>query len=322
MLGLVAAGDPMSGVTLALWIVVLVGGLAASGLAAGKALESGQALAEAARVSPFVVGLTVMAVGTDLPEIANSIVASAAGRGDLNVGDSTGSAATQVTFVLGLLCLLRPVRAERTFVASAGVFIVAALLLAASLMRDGHLSRIDGGMLLVVWLVTTYAVSRTARRSRTAQPTLFGQGVGRELTLMMAALAVVAVGAVGAVTAFGEITERLDVPEYATSFFVLSIGTSLPELLVDGRAVRRGAGAIALGDILGSSLVDSTLSLGIGPLCFPTTVSDAAASGTLVTAGVIALVVLILLRRRDHHRRTGVLLVGCYAVLFPLLIVA
>ena len=63
-------------------------------------------LATSVGVPPFLIGITIMSVGTDLPEIANSIIASLGGHGDLNVGDSIGSAATQVTLGLGLLPLL------------------------------------------------------------------------------------------------------------------------------------------------------------------------------------------------------------------------
>ena len=118
----------------------------------------------------------------------------------------------------------------------------------------------------------------------------------------------------------GEITDSMGVPEYATSFFVLSVGTSLPELIVDGRALRQGSGALALGDILGSTLVDSTLTLGIGPLLFPIEVSDAATNGTFIVAGVVFFAVLILLTRREHRWPTSILLFALYLALFPLVI--
>lgn len=303
-----------------LWIALIIGGLTVSGLASGKALRSAELLGQAAGLSPFVIGLTIMSVGTDLPEIANSISAAVAGRGDLNVGDSTGSAATQITFVLGALMCMTPMATRRSFVATSGFWTVGALLVGAALMRDGEISRLDGLLLVVLWLAGTAFVGWTSRSERTTQPSLFTPGIGSQVLRTLTSLAVVGAGAVAAVHGFGQVTDQLGVPEYVTSFFVLSVGTSLPELLVDGRALRRGSGALALGDILGSSLVDATLSLGIGPLVVPTAVSDASGRGTLLVAGVVAMAVCVLLARTMHRWTSGIVLIGLYALLYPLLL--
>jgi cation:H+ antiporter len=306
---------------IALWVALMVAGLAISGVASGKALRSAESLGQLAGLSPFVIGLTILSVGTDLPEIANSLTAAVAGRGDLNVGDSTGSAATQLTFVLGLLLLMRPMTTQRVFVATTGAFTVIALVVGAALMMDGEISRLDGGLLVCAWVGSTFVVARTSRLDRTSQPSLFGSGALRELRRTLVALAAVGGGAVAAVTAFGQITDELGVPEYATSFFILSVGTSLPELLVDGRAIRSGSASLALGDLLGSSLVDSTLSLGVGPLAVPTDVSTEAAYGTLIVSAVVAGAIIFLLTRTRHSWPSGLVLIGLYAALFPLLIV-
>lgn len=305
---------------IAAWAAGVVGGLLIAVLASRRALSAAVDLARVAGLSPFLIGVTIVGVGTDLPEIANSISAAAADRGDLIVGDATGSTATQMTFVLGVLCLLFPVRTDRRFVASSGLMMALALLAGAALLSDGVISRIDGTLLIGAWILGTAVVGATSRTRRTDQPSLFTRGIGQDVLATLGALALVGAGAVSAVFAFGQITDELGVPEYVTSFFVLSVGTSLPELLVDGRALRQGHGSLALGDILGSSLVDSTLSLGIGPLLFPVDVSSEAADGTYVVAAVVALAVLVLLARTEHRWLTGVVLIGLYAALFPLLI--
>lgn len=302
------------------WIALIVGGLAVSALASGKALRAAESLGQAAGLSPFVIGLTIMSIGTDLPEIANSISAAVAGRGDLNVGDSTGSAATQITFVLGVLLFMSPIATRRSFVAASGLWTVGALLVGAALMRDGEISRIDGLTLVGLWLAGTVFVGWTSRDERTSQPKLFTPSVANQAFKTLVSLAAVGAGAVAAVQGFGHVTDQLGVPEYVTSFFVLSVGTSLPELLVDGRALRRGSGSLALGDLLGSSLVDSTLSLGIGPLVVPTIVSDASGSGTLLVAGVVAVAVCVLLSKTRHQWTTGAVLIALYALLYPLLL--
>jgi cation:H+ antiporter len=304
-----------------LWVLALVAGLSVSAIASGRALHAAQSLGQRAGLSPFVIGLTIVAIGADLPEIANSISAAYSGHGDLNVGDSTGSAATQITLVLALLCFMRPVRTEHGLVMVGGLSAVVALLVAAAVMGDGWISRSDGLLLVGGWIVSTGLIGFTTNVHASRQLTLFTRGAGRDLGAAIFALSIVAGGAVIVVMAFVAITEDLGVPEYITSFFVLSIGTSLPELLVDGRALREGSGSLALGGIVGSSLVDSTLSLGIGPALFPVAVSDKAASGTLVVAAIIAVALVILISRRVHGWRSGVALLGVYAALYPLLLI-
>ena len=113
-------------------------GLGLTVVASQRTLDAAQSMARSLGLSPFLVGMTVVALGTDLPEIANSITASATGHGDVNVGDSIGSSVTQITLVLGLLCLFNRVPTERRFVAVAGPTTVVAVLLGALLRGRRH----------------------------------------------------------------------------------------------------------------------------------------------------------------------------------------
>ena len=305
---------------IALWVILLLGGLLVTILSSHQTLESAKRLATQLNLSPFVIGMTVVAVGTDLPEIANSITASATGHGDINVGDSIGSVVTQITLVLAILCAMRTIKTDRTFVAISGLITVLAVLIGAALMADDQITRTDGIVLLTFWLVGTLAVQRTGHIASTHQPRLFDQGVRRSLRQLVVGLGGVAIGAVAAVRAFSEIASELDVPEYTTSFLILSLGTSLPELAIDGHAIRKGESALAMGDIIGSSFVDATLSLGIGPTLFPIAVSGQAATGSLVAAAVVAATILFLLSRPAHDRRSTIVLVALYAGAYSVLI--
>jgi cation:H+ antiporter len=116
------------------------------------------------------------------------------------------------------------------------------------------------------------------------------------------------------------LAEAMSVPEYVIAFFGASIGTSLPELIVEFTAVRRGQSELAIGDALGSSFVDATLSIGIGPLIAPVAVSaDLAVRGSLVAAAAVVLVVSLLAARRRHDWLTGLALVAIYVAFYLLL---
>ena len=269
-------------------------------------------------LSAFVIGVTIVAVGTDLPEVANSIIASARDHGDLNVGDSTGSVVTQLTAVLGVLCFVRGLESTRRFILTVGVMTVLSLLTAAVLFADGRFNRADGALLVAFWLGGTFIIQRpTERIVRPAkEPGVTRQLVGRTLFF----LSLVGLGATVAVESFTRAAEALGAPEYLLSFFVLAAGTSLPELVIDYRALRQGSGELAMGDLLGSSFVDATLSPGIGPLLFPTALSAGIARGSLVAALIVAAATVLLIRSPRPTRWTGIALIGLYLAMYPLLL--
>ncbi|HEY5650550.1 MAG TPA: hypothetical protein VIW46_03815, partial [Acidimicrobiia bacterium] len=103
------------------WTLLAISGFWLALVASRRVATHANALVQATRLSPFVVGMVVLAIGTDVPEIVNSIVTSAAGHGDLNVGDSIGSTLTQMTLVLGILPFLtRSLEVQRRAVVAIG----------------------------------------------------------------------------------------------------------------------------------------------------------------------------------------------------------
>ena len=298
---------------IALWASAVVVGLALAVFASHQTLDSARSLAERLGLSTFVIGLTVVAIGTDLPEIANGIMASATGHGDIVTGDALGSAVTQVTLIMAILCLIRPLVADRGLVAASGLVTVLALLVAAALTADSQLSRTDGAVLVAFWSAGALAIHRTGYVHTSRQQKLFGRGTWTDLRGLVVGLAGVGAGATLAVTGFAEVADRLGLPEFAISFLLLSLGTSLPELVVDAAAIRQGQTSLALGDLIGSSFVDASLALGIGPLLFPISVSGSASSAALVSALAVAAAVAILMARRKHAKGTAALLATVYA---------
>ena len=312
----------MMSLELMMWLGVGVVGFAIALLASRRVAHHATVVVERTSLSPFFVGMVLLAIGTDIPEIVNSIVTSAAGHGDLNVGDSVGSALTQVTLVLGLLPFLtRRIETDSRAVQAIGGLTVGALLLGVLLVGDGRLTRIDAGLLLAAWVAAIFVTRDVgqvpAAREGGPDP---GRRIGHVLGAFMF-LAIVGGGAVLAVLAMVEIAGLLNVPEYYVSFFGASLGTSLPELMVDVTAIRRGAVGLAIGDAFGSSLVDATLSLGIGPALFPIAVdAGLAVRGGLFAAVAIALVTLLVGWRGVLNRRTGAVLIGLYLLAYFVLL--
>ncbi len=303
------------------WIALGVLGFAVAISASHRVADRATAVVEASNVSPFFVGAVLLAIGTDIPEIVNSLITSAAGHGDLNVGDSVGSALTQVTLVLGLLPFLAgTVRTDGRAVLAVGSLTVAALLLGVVLVVDGRLGRFEATLLLIGWLVAVYVTRNTSRIPHFSEDGPRSGPKARNIASALFYLLIVGAGAALAVLAMIRTAEILAAPEYVISFFGASLGTSLPELIVVVTAIRAGAVGLAIGDVFGSSLLDATVSLGIGPLLFPITVdASRAVPGGLYTAAAVALATMIVGGRAVHDRWTGaavlVLYVAAYVVL-------
>lgn len=305
-----------------LWLVVLATGLLVAIFSSRWAVGHLTEFAAGTRIPPFVVGITLVSIGTDLPEIANSIVASVTGHGDINVGDSVGSAMVQSTLVLGLLPLIAgafPIARGR--VARIGGATIFALLVGAALMSDGYLSRLDAGVLIVGWVMGTVLVWRDLPED--AQPFIKGERERnlRHLGIAAFGLVLVGAGATTAIEALVRLAEVWEFPEYLIAFIVASVGTSLPELVVDITAVRRGQWDLAVGDALGSSFVDSTLSIAIGPLLIPISVTASiAVSGSLLAAAAIGVAVLTLTVRKQHDRLSGAILIATFLAVYAALL--
>ncbi len=297
---------------LAIWIIGLVIGIAIAAGGSKRAVGSALDVVDELGVSASFIGITVMAVGTDLPEIANSIMASLSDHGDVNVGDSTGSAFTQVTLILAVLILVAGLpsnlrRDESKVAVPIGLMSVAALVLLAILISDGELSRLDGLMLVAGWFAAIVVLERQSREGEGA-PRIPSGGVGKSILVTIAWLAVVGGAAAVIVRSFVGLTEIIGVPEYIASSIVLAFGTSVPELVVDWTAIRRGAAALAIGDLFGATLIDSTMSVGIGPVVRSTAISAEAVTGTLVIAIGIAVTTLLVAFVASRRALAGALL--------------
>ena len=308
---------------IAVWLLLTVAGFALAIVASRYATVYAQVAALRVGVPPLIIGLTLVGIGTNLPEIANSVIASLSDHGDLNAGAAIGSVAVDVTLVLGLLPFFAGAfYFSRIDLRAVAISIMFALGLGLLLVLDGELSRIDGAVLLLAWAAGTAAIWTSGSRLSEAEVRETSEGpAATQVLATIGALVVVAAGASIAVVGLVNVAEIAGVPEYAISFFGTSIGTSLPELVFDIIAVRRRAWGLALGDAFGSAFVDATISLGIGPLVAPTAVdTDLAVRGAIGALLAVGLVLAVFWGRRRIDRPVGLLFIAAYVALYPLIL--
>jgi len=146
-------------------ILVLIGGLVLLVFSSDTAVEHSVSIASALGASPLIIGIVLVSIGTDLPEVANSIIASAAGHGDINMGDSLGSILAQVTLVLGLLpFLVGTFKVNRKEVLVMGACQVLAIIIAVSMAEKGYITRLNAFLLVASWVIFMVILKRYRKK--------------------------------------------------------------------------------------------------------------------------------------------------------------
>ena len=259
-----------------------------------------------------MIGLLLVSIGTDLPETTNSITSCALGHGDIDVGDSLGSAMTQMTLILGLLPLIGGTsKVKRKEIIVVGSCQISAFILAVSIAGQGEFTRINALFLVTSWIIFMLITRNVIRKEhvipRSASKTL------HHLMIAILGFIGIAVGAYILVQSVIVLSSVLHISEYFVSFFLVAIGTSLPELVVDLAALRKKQYQFAIGDIIGSSIVDAIVSIGTGQLLFPTKVSGELARITGLYAIFASIIVLFVLAFREKvDKKAGILFIALY----------
>jgi len=300
-------------------ILVLIVGLTLLVFSSDKAVKHSISIASALGASPLMIGLILVSIGTDLPEVANSIIASTAGHGDINVGDSLGSILAQITLVLGLLpFLVGTFKVKRKEVVVIGACEVLALIIAVSMAEKGYVTRMNAVFLVASWLILMLIVRNVTKKKATEKKYIAPSTDRRYFYhFRKAALGFmgVAIGAYVVIQSVIALSAVFHISEYLVSFFVVAIGTSLPELVVDLTAIRKSQYELAIGNTIGSCIFDAGFSIGIGPLIFPIVVSGRLATITGSYAILVSIVVILILTLREKvDKMSGVFFIFLYAL--------
>lgn len=307
---------PIAGLILGLVILIY---------SSNKAIEHTIKIALEWGISPFIIGVIIVSIGTDFPEIVNSIVSSSLGHADISIGDSIGSVFTQMTLVIGLLpFVIKKFRVNRKKILIIGACEVLALILAVSIAEKGYITRINALLLVASWPVFVLLI-QSAIRKRSIEdrdPTeIFVKKNFSHFLFVILGFIGVSIGAYVVVQSVIQISVSFQVSEFIISFFVLAIGTSLPELVVGVMAIRKGQIELTIGNAIGSCIVDATIAIGIGQLLFPQIVSGQTAmiTGLYAIFGSIVVIITLALRKK-LDKKAGALFILIYLLSYVLVI--
>jgi cation:H+ antiporter len=287
----------------------------AEGLVRGSA-----SIAARLGLTPLVIGLTVVAFGTSMPELVVSIGASLDGKGPIAVGNVVGSNIGNIALILGLAALIQPLRVQAQIVrVDLPILLVASVALVA-ILADGAVGRVEGGLLFAGLLAYIGTSLRLARREPAAVEAEFVEGMPRagrsaalDAGMVAAGLALLVLGARLLVTGAVDIAEGFGLSQAVIGLTIVAIGTSLPELATSVVAALKGQGDIAVGNVVGSNLFNILGILGITALVRP--LAQSGMSSVDLGVMLVLTVVLLPLMRSGFRvsRAEGGVLVAGYA---------
>ena len=287
-----------------------------------KAVEHSIKIASILGASPFIIGLVLVSIGTDLPEIANSILSCATGHGNINVGDSLGSVLTQITLILGLIAILsKDFILKRKEVMISGLCLILVLILTVYIVQKGYISRLNAFILFSTWPFLMLLTGKLTEKDVKKQFVYhYKPNIKRDFTIAILSFVGVAIGAYILIQSVIRLSSVFKVSEFFISFFIVSIGTSLPELIVDLTAIRKKEYELAIGDIIGSCIVDATVSISIGNLLFPNLISGNLAMITGLYAILASIIVIATLALRNKlDRKVGIFFIFVYLFSYTML---
>ncbi len=268
-------------------IIFIIVGLALLGAGGELLLRGASSIATLARMSPVVIGLTVVAAGTSMPELVVSVQAAMAGSPDLSVGNVVGSNIFNIVAILGVAALITPLRIHGNTVRLEWPLMFLALCQLHLLARDGVIDRLEGGFFALALVLFVVYVVRIARREASPAETaefaaltataLGGSGARAWMTSLAALLAGVALLVLGSsslVRGAVELARLAGLSETIIGLTIVAAGTSLPELAASAVASWRGRDDIAVANVIGSNLFNVLGILGVTALVRPLPVSD------------------------------------------------
>ena len=268
------------------WMFVILGLVLL--VAGGEGLVRGASgIALAARLSPAVVGLTIVAAGTSMPELVVSIQSAVKGNVGIAIGNVVGSNIFNIGAILGLAAVVSPLRVMGNTVRMEWPVMMLAALQLFLLARDGVVDRVEGGFLLAAMVAfTAYAVwlGRNASTAAEAEgfdemvTASFGASGGKALTYNLLAIVVgvglLAGGSTLLVQGAVGIASALGVSETVIGLTIVAAGTSTPELVTSLVASKRGRDDIAIANVVGSNIFNVLGILGVTALVRPLDVPE------------------------------------------------
>ena len=310
-------------------IGLVVGGLLLLACGGEVLLRGAVGLATRLRLTPAIIGLTVVAAGTSVPELAVSTIAWFQGQTDIAVGNIVGSNIFNIVFILGLCALIGPLTIGGNTIRLEYPVLALVTLMCVALTQDGAVSRLDAVLLLAVYVCfTAYMVALVRDQMNATEEQEFGaevqdlggapatvKGLPALLGFVAGGVVLLGVGAQFTVNGAVALAQWFGLSERVIGLTIVAAGTSLPEVVTSLVSAARGRDDVAIGNVIGSNLFNILFILGVSGLVSPLSVHPAImSSDNWWMLGVTLLLFPVMLTGRRINRIEGAGLLAIYVV--------
>lgn len=285
-----------------MWIDILwiVAGLVLILVGSDWLVDGASGVARKYGISEFVIGMTIVGIGTSMPELVSSLISAIQGHGDMALGNVTGSNICNILLILGVTALISPIKYTRSnirkdipFAILVSLFLIVMLYNCFGLfgeMGTPGISRVDALYLLSIFAVFMIDSFKTAKNGAEEEDaSVKHMPMGKAIIYVLLGLAGLIFGGQVFVDHTVSIAERFHVSEAFISITLMAVGTSLPELATCVVAAMKGKNQLALGNVIGSNVFNISLIIGTSAAISPFEIQSISAVDMVMVVVVVVL---------------------------------
>lgn len=270
-------------------------------------------------ISQFVIGATLVAFGTSLPEMAASLMAAGHGKTDMAIANVVGSVTFNIVLILGLVFIIaKNMNPKRDLFALDSAWVVVPVVLFLIMIQDGVISRFDGVLFLLLMVSYLLFLFKNAKGDLDGEidEELLVEKFNwlKTVALLLVGFAFVIGGAHFVVESGSNIAREFGVSEWIIGLFMISLGTSLPELVVSLVAIRKGNADMSIGNIIGSNVANFSMVLGSASLLMPLSIDLVATKFDIFIMVAASVTLLFILANKLYSKAGGIFLLTILAL--------
>lgn len=269
-------------------------------------------------ISHFVIGATLVAFGTSLPEMAASMMASGVGKSDMAVANVVGSVIFNITLVLGAVFVLaKNMKTKRDLFGVDSAWVIVPVIIFFLMSQDGVIGRFDGVLYLLVmvsYLIFLFTSSKDDLEGEIDESLKEKFNWPKTIALLVVGFALTIGGANFVVDSGANIARDFGVSEWIIGLFLISLGTSLPELVVSLVALKKGSAEMSIGNIIGSNVANFSMVLGASSLVAPLSVNLAANQFDMLIMLGASITLLFIIANKLYNKAGGIFLLTILAL--------
>lgn len=268
-------------------------------------------------IPEFIIGASLIAFGTSLPEMAASISATLNNKPEMAVGNVIGSVIFNITLVLGLVFLLsKKIEPKRDIFAKDSAWSLIPIFTFILIVYDNKITRFEGMIFIILMFSYLYFLSKENIISEEIDEDLKKEPLSwpKTIIFLLIGFILVIVGAEYTIESASNLAKIFGVSEWVISLILIALGTSLPELVVSIVASLKNKGEMAIGNIIGSNVANFTMVLGSASIVKPLNINISEYSFDILTALIVSILLIFITANKMYNKSAGIALLSILAL--------